>query len=287
MYENTVLLSLPENDKLSGVGFLHQVSVKETFPCHTHDFFEFFYVLKGKAIHDINGQKMVLSQGTLVFIRPADVHHYSFINNYDMEMISIGVECGLVQSACNFLGMDIQEFLKPCLPSQIIYTGGSHWDMAEKLLVIDKKSSGQERRQYFLSILPELLYQMKFGREQQDKIIPPWLSSLVEEMSKTENFVEGLPKMIDLSGVSQEHLNRSFKKYLEMTPTAFINMKRIDYSAALLSEGNDNILDICYLCGFQNVSYFYQIFKETYHCTPKQFAKERKSIQNQYSGKMS
>ena len=159
--------------------------------------------------------------------------------------------------------------------------------MAEKLLLIDKKSSGQERRQYFLSILPELLYQMKFGREQQDKIIPPWLSSLVEEMSKTENFVEGLPKMIDLSGVSQEHLNRSFKKYLEMTPTAFINMKRIDYSAALLSEGNDNILDICYLCGFQNVSYFYQIFKETYHCTPKQFVKERKSIQNQYSGKTS
>lgn len=287
MHENTVFLSLPEYDMLSGVGFLHQVSVKETFPCHTHDFFEFFYVLKGKAIHDINGQKMVLAQGTIVFIRPADVHHYSFINNYDMEMISIGVECGLVQSACNFLGMDIQEFLKPYLPSQIIYAGGSHWDMAEKLLLIDKKSRGQERRQYFLSILPELLYQMKFGREQQDKIIPPWLSSLVEEMSKSENFVEGLPKMIDLSGVSQEHLNRSFKKYLEMTPTAFINMKRIDYSAALLSEGNENILDICYLCGFHNVSYFYQIFKETYHCTPKQFVKERKSMRNQYSGKIS
>lgn len=71
MSENAVLLSLPENDKLSGVGFLHQVSVKETFQCHTHDFYEFFYVLKGKAIHDINGQKIALSQGTLVFIRPA------------------------------------------------------------------------------------------------------------------------------------------------------------------------------------------------------------------------
>lgn len=36
MYENTVLLSLPEDDRLSGVVFLHQVSVKETFQCHTH-----------------------------------------------------------------------------------------------------------------------------------------------------------------------------------------------------------------------------------------------------------
>lgn len=287
MSENAVLLSLPENDKLSGVGFLHQVSVKETFQCHTHDFYEFFYVLKGKAIHDINGQKIALSQGTLVFIRPADVHHYSFINNYDMEMLSIGVECGLVQSACNFLGMDIQEFVKPDLPPQITYAGGSHWDMSEKLLLINKKARGQERRQYFLSILPELLYQMKFAREQQDKIIPLWISSLMEEMSRTENFVEGLSKMIDLSGVSQEHLNRSFKKYLELTPTAFINMKRIDYSAELILEGKENILDICYMCGFNNVSYFYQIFKETYHCTPKQFVKDRTSMRNQYSGKIS
>lgn len=285
MYENTVLLSLPEDDRLSGVVFLHQVSVKETFPCHTHNFFEFFYVLTGKAIHDINGQKMALSQGTLVFIRPADVHHSSFINNYDMEMISIGVERDLVQSACNFLGMDIQEFVKPCLPSQMIYAGGRHWDMAEKLLLINQKTKGQDRGQYFLSILPELLYQVKFGREQQDKVIPPWLSNLVEEMSRTENFVEGLPRMINLSGVSQEHLNRSFKKYFELTPTAFINMKRIDYSAELLLEGKESILDICYLCGFQNVSYFYQVFKETYHCSPKQFVKERTGARCQYSGK--
>ena len=41
MSENAILLSIPENDKLSGVGFLHQVSVNETFQCHTHDFLNY------------------------------------------------------------------------------------------------------------------------------------------------------------------------------------------------------------------------------------------------------
>lgn len=277
MYENTNLLSLPDNDILSGVGFLHQESVKEMFPCHTHDFFEFFYVLRGKAIHEINGQKVMVSQGTLVFIRPMDMHYYSFINDYDMEMISVGVECGMVQSACCFLGMDLQEFMKSDLPPYIVCRGSSHWDITEKLLLIGKKEKGQERRQYFLSILPELLYRMKNDNEGQEKVIPPWLSSLVEEMSKPENFIAGLPKMIDLSGVSQEYLNRVFKNYLELTPTAFINMKRINYSAELLLEGNQSILDICYLCGFNHVGYFYQIFNQVYHCTPKQFMKEKRS----------
>lgn len=276
MQEDIIQLSLPESDKLSGVGFLHQISVKETFPCHTHDFFELFYVTKGKAIHDINGHKMVISEGTLVLIRPSDVHQYRFIDNFDMEMLSIGVECSLMESACNYLNIDIRELVRTELPPQISCTGGKHWNMVEELMLIARKEKGQERRTYFMSILPDLLYQMRNYCEQQEKILPSWLSHVVEEMSKPENYIAGLPKMLSLAGVSQEHLTRVFKKYVELTPTAFINMKRISYSAELLLQGNDNILDICYSSGFNNISYFYKIFERTYHCTPKQFLNERK-----------
>lgn len=276
MQEDVIRLSLPQSDKLSGVGFLHQVSVKETFPCHTHDFFELFYVTKGKAIHDVNGHKMVISQGTLVLIRPSDVHQYFFIDNFDMEMISIGVECSLMEAACNYLNIDVNGLIGSELPLHIFYTGGKHWNMVEELMLIAKKEKGNERKTYLMSILPDLLYQMQTNGENHEKILPTWLSKLIEEMSITENYVAGLPKMLSLAGVSQEHLTRAFKKYVELTPTAFINMKRISYSAELLVQGNDNILDICYSSGFNNVSYFYKIFEKTYHCTPKQFFIERK-----------
>ena len=94
-------------------------------------------------------------------------------------------------------------------------------------------------------------------------------------MCKEENFLAGLPRMISLSGVSQEHLTRQFRKYLDMSPIEFINLKRIGLAAKLLTEGNHEILEVCYACGFNNLSHFYHCFKKQYGCTPKTLAAER------------
>ena len=145
--------------------------------------------------------------------------------------------------------------------------------MSKKLLHIGKTAIGQDRRQYFLSVLPELLYQVYHAPTDNMFLFPSWLSLLVEQMEKPSNFVKGLPRMLHLSGVSQEHLNRTFKKYFGLTPTAYINMKRVNYCAELLSEKQADILDACYKSGFNNVGYFYQVFRSVYHCTPKQFMK--------------
>ena len=44
MKSEAVSLTLPDYDKISGVGYLYQKSVKETYPLHTHDFYEIFYI---------------------------------------------------------------------------------------------------------------------------------------------------------------------------------------------------------------------------------------------------
>ena len=119
-------------EKLSGVGFVHQMSVSETYKYHTHSFFEFFYVLKGRAIHHINGQKLSLSQGTLVFIRPDDAHQYSFINNFDMELLSLGVCSEHIEAACSYLGIPVAALSSPFMPLQVIFTGSDDWVIARK-----------------------------------------------------------------------------------------------------------------------------------------------------------
>ena len=49
---------------------MHQFRVSETYPLHTHEFYEIFYVVRGQAIHEINGLTQVVGEGALVFIRP-------------------------------------------------------------------------------------------------------------------------------------------------------------------------------------------------------------------------
>lgn len=266
-------LTMPARELESGVGFVHQRSVRETYPKHTHTFFEFFYILKGKAIHHINGQQLVLDEGTLVFIRPKDIHQYAFFNQFDMELVSLGVPPAQVEEICALLKLDMKIFTSPELPPQLSLIGDAHWQVSRQLLQVGKMPEGLERWRYFRSLLPGLLYQIAYVKNQTTPI-PAWLAHLVDLMSLPEHFVQGLPHMVQLSRVTQEHLNRSCRKYLGLSPTAFINLRRIHYSAELLESGSD-ILDACYQSGFNHVSYFYRVFQNILHCTPGEFISKR------------
>jgi AraC family cel operon transcriptional repressor len=269
-----VCLSLPDLDIKCGVSYLHQKSVSETYPLHTHDFYEIFYVMEGKAIHEVNGETLVLTKGALIFIRPSDTHQYKFINNHDMEILSIGIENKIVENVCNFIEIDLSEFHKFKSPPMIKLEGSHCWDMIQKLQLISKKERGIERRRYFMSIFPEIVYHLYYHADyQEDTIIPIWFSHMIDEMANKDNYLQGLTRMIELANVSQEHLTRGFKRYLGITPTEFINIKRINYGAELLLEGKYSILEICYMCGFNNLSYFYKIFEKYYKYTPKKFLK--------------
>lgn len=108
----------------------------------------------------------------------------------------------------------------------------------------------------------------------EEELFPKWLLELDQEMNKRENYIVGLPRMIEISMYSQEHLNRTFKRYLKTTPTEYINTKRLGYASELLIEQKYAIADICYMVGFNNLSHFYSVFKKEYKCTPNQFVKK-------------
>ena len=99
------------------------------------------------------------------------------------------------------------------------------------------------------------------------------MNQLLSAMNDPPNFVSGLDSMLRLSNISQEHLTREFRRHLGITPTEYINFKRISYASELLLQRKYEILDICYMSGFNNLTYFYKIFRKQYNCTPKEFIK--------------
>jgi AraC family cel operon transcriptional repressor len=269
--KNIPCLSLDVSEIESGISYLKQFSVYDTYPLHSHNFYEFFYIVKGKAIHNINGENQLLLKGSFIFIRPSDVHKYSYFNNYDMHIITCAMPAEAFLSACEYLQINHEVFTKPALPPHIILEGSDFWDLENKLGGIVDKKDPDIKRQYFRSIFPELLYLFVDTKRHNTTLLPVWLSELVARMEQPENFIGGLSVMKSFANVSQEHLNRIFKIYLHTTPTRYINAKRINYASRLMLEQEHEIIDICYSSGFNSLSYFYKIFKDYYKCTPKQF----------------
>lgn len=268
-------LKLSEKTEPGDTEFQYLFSINETQPIHTHTFFEFFFVLKGKGIHQINGQTTLLSEGSFVLIRPNDVHGYAFLNQYDMELINITFQISQFEKICRLLDVPQSRFLLPELCPQLELTGTDFEDVQEKLMMLGAMEPGARRKQCLLSVLPWFLYHFISGTSDTESTpLPGWLSDLIRQMEQPENFIEGLPRLIRLANLSQEHLTRSFRRYLHMSPTEFINLRRMEYAASLLLENRMEIIDVCQECGFRNLSYFYRTFQKQYGCSPGKFQEQ-------------
>ncbi len=266
-------LHLQEKEDPGDTEFQYIRSIRDTYPLHTHTFFEFFFVIRGKGIHQINGQSTLLSEGSFVLIRPQDVHGYAFLNQFDMEMINITFQTAQFERICRLLDVPQSLFLRSELAPQLELAPERFSDLKEKLLLLGQMEGGSKRRQCLLSLLPWFLYQfLTNASDSESTPLPDWLSALIRQMEQPENFIEGLPRLMQLANLSQEHLTRSFRRYLHMTPTEFINLRRMEYAASLLLENKMEIIEVCQECGFHNLSYFYRIFQKQYGCSPKKFA---------------
>lgn len=96
-------------------------------------------------------------------------------------------------------------------------------------------------------------------------------------MRSPANFFAGLRRMQQLSGYTPEHLCKVFRKYLDRTPTAFINEMRINYAARQLSDSDKGVAEIAYELNIQSLSRFYQLFKNQYACTPVEYRRRARA----------
>ena len=66
------------------------------------------------------------------------------------------------------------------------------------------------------------------------------------------------------------------RQYYDTTPTEYVTGLRLGYAANLLLISNLKVTDICYECGFENLSWFYKVFAGKYGLTPAEYRRRYK-----------
>lgn len=82
-----------------------------------------------------------------------------------------------------------------------------------------------------------------------------------------------IEQLAEIAGMSEGHFCRVFKQYTLKTPVQFINSVRLTHAADQLSNTNKRVLDIAMDCGFNSVSYFIEVFRESFNITPSKYRK--------------
>lgn len=106
--------------------------------------------------------------------------------------------------------------------------------------------------------------------------IPAYDDTLREIISWTEeHFTEkiSLEEVAEKVGYNKHYFCNKFKAATGETYLQYLNNLRIFHACKLLKRGY-SLNDICDKCGFENMSYFIQLFKKIVGTTPKQYALE-------------
>ena len=251
------------------------------FPLHTHDYIEAVYMCKGQTTHLINGKKLLLKEGELLFlgqnasqeILPAtkeDVAVNFIIQptffNTTLEMLG-AEETPIKYFLINALfGKENQSYLHfkvaNVLPVQ---------NLIENLIwtLINNISNKRNVNQTTMALLfmqlinhtDKLVYERK-----EDKAIMD-IFRYIEQNYKDGTLTEASNLLhYDFYWLSHEIKNRT-----GLTYTEHLQEKRLSQSAFLLKNSNLSVEEIANAVGYENKSYFHRIFTKKYGITPKQY----------------
>ena len=85
-----------------------------------------------------------------------------------------------------------------------------------------------------------------------------------------------LPVLAQMAGMSAVAFSRFFKARTGKSLSDYIIEVRLGHASQMLVQTNAPISDICFECGFNNLSNFNRIFKKKKDCSPQEFRKQFK-----------
>jgi AraC-like DNA-binding protein len=94
------------------------------------------------------------------------------------------------------------------------------------------------------------------------------VQNYINEHYKEEIRLKQLSEMVKMSPVS---FSRFFKLRTGKSLSDYIVDIRLGHAARLLFSTTNTVSEICYECGFNNISNFNRLFKKNKNCSPKEF----------------
>ena len=251
---------------------------------HRHSIYMISYLLNGSISHVVNEQPFDLVAGDIVFFRPKDTHYYlrsetstkSPATHRDMFF-----RLDFFEEICNFLDDGfLASYEEDPMPLKLHLPLERLADFEKKVKTYFNLPTIQEKKlhaKFFLIELLSLRRQNALSETVQNEKFPDWLNSLLQRMNIVKYFKEGLPELISYYNLDRSYMCRTFKKYMNMTMTDYLNEMRLKYASNQLLLTSNSILNIAFESGFSSVAYFSRLFKKRFGCSPSEYRKKANS----------
>lgn len=263
------------------------------FPVHFHPEYELNFIANAGGARRVVGDHMEeIDDLELVMVGPNLYHGWENYKNSGsvlLHEVTLQFPGDLFQN--QLLQKNILKPIRELLHNSnrgILFSKETSLMAAERLIHMSKKRSFDSYIEF-----QSLLYDLAISRDQRlltnisfQKNNDFYNSDKIE---KIYNFVrdnytqriklEDAANLLNMSIVSFSRLikQRTGKSFVD-----FVNEVRLGYATRMLIETTKSVSEICYECGFNNISNFNRTFKKKQNCTPSEFRTNFNGERNVY-----
>ena len=252
------------------------------FPEHTHNYVEFVYMCQGSTTHIIDGNRIVLKEGDLLFmnqnarqeILPAGrddiaVNFMIMPHFFDLALRNLENESGA-----------LRDFLISCLTDRDMGGNYLYFDAADILPVQNLMENmiwimlnePQNRRTLsqttisllFLTLIDQASHLHVSGNS-YDQNIMLHLFNYIDTQYQSASLFE----FAEANGSDIYTMSRFIKRNTGRTFKELLVEKRLRQAEYLLSNTALPVADIAVSVGYENTSYFHRLFRSIYGMSPR------------------
>lgn len=252
------------------------------FPAHQHNYIELMYMLCGETVHTVNGGETIrLKKGELLLMNQHASHAIEAAGPDDVA-VNLIILPAFFDAVLDMLGIDniLSRFLIDALRSTDTTVSCLHFEVAgvleiqslmESLLAFLSGGGADQRRISQTTVGLLFLHlinhtdKTRFGRSEprQNALVLAALRE-IEANYKSAN----LSLVAERFHVSLSYLSRAVKEATGLNYKQLLQEKRLKQAAALLKNTELTIAEVMAAVGYNNSSYFYNLFLSKYGLTP-------------------
>lgn len=252
------------------------------FPEHSHDFVEIIYMCSGSTTHIVDGDKIKLEEGELLFLCQS-ARQEILPAGIDDIAVNFVVRPEFFDNALQMIGEEdtpLRRFLVECLKNDRASAGYLHFRVSDVLPVQNLLENliwtllyETQNKRNMNQITMGLLFMQLIGHADKLDTQRKEEQTAVKVLSYIEaNYKDGslsqLAKLLhyDISALSREIKNKTGKKYIDL-----VHEKRLSQACYLLKNTDMNVEEIADMTGYKNISFFHRLFKKYYGVSPKKY----------------
>jgi AraC-like DNA-binding protein len=254
------------------------------FPEHTHNYVEFIYMCQGQTTHIIDGQKIILRQGDLLFMNQHAKQEIEAAGRYDIA-VNFMILPEFFDVAFQMMGSDpnpLRDFIIGCLTKEGSFSNYLHFHVADILPIqnlmenmiwnmLHNENGQQLLNQTTMGLLFQNLTNYTDLLNVSDKSYDQELVFSLLRYIEQEYRIASLSEFCKANSTDNYTISRLIKKNTGHTFKELLQNKRMTEATHLLKTTNIPIVDIAEMVGYDNTSFFHRLFRRLYGCSPRDY----------------